>query len=1167
METAPLRSFATSARTELIREVTARITAVRAQGSAERVEQPKAVAALERAVATAGGGDKGKARVADKVAYTWFNRFMALRFMDANGYTGIGVVSPGTNQVGQPEVLAAAKRGQVDAAVVKVGNAATIIGLLNGSRQPRPAGDAQAEAYALLLADYCRYWNKAMPFMFEREGDYTELLIPANVLAGDSVLNRSVKVLSEDVCRDVEVIGWLYQFYISERKDEVFAAFQKKKRAGAAEIPAATQLFTPHWIVRYLVENSLGRLWMLNRPNSVLASHMDYFIAPVDNETDFLKITTPEELKVIDPACGSGHMLTYAFDLLYAIYEEEGYAPSEIPGLILTNNLYGIEIDPRAGALAAFALTMKAVAKRKLFLKNPVEPHVCVLEPISFSRDELDYLVTMSGDRHTEEAFWNQFAEADTFGALVQPDAMLTARLTQHLATLDDDGDLLKADAIEWAGRALTQAAYLKRSYSIAIANPPYMGNKNMAARLVEFAQENYPDSKADLFAMFIERCRGLVDSRGGLVAMITMHSWMFLASFENLRAKLLRDAPPATMAHLGERAFDTIGGSVVSTTAFVLQEARDRTQEGVYVRLIDGKNEAEKSALARDAFQVPNCTRLYRVQPQSFASIPAAPLAYWFPRTLLEAFRTSPSLAASARAAKGLVTADNASFVRQWWEVSRSNIGFGFPDRAKAKVSGIRWFPYAKGGDFRRWAGNLEAVVNWENDGRLIQTTLTDDGSRVRATNFNLDRIFKPGIAWTVVTTNDPSFRKVEAGYLFDAAAGLCQSTDDEYTLALLNSSSVKQVLAGLNPTMNLHPGYLGAVPAPVDSGQDQVRVAAARAVELSQADWNTHERSWDFACSPLVGKGISLAAAVSDAQEIWSTWVDELHQIEQQNDFHFAMLFGFAGEIAIAPLDRISLTVNAAFTYRGLPSQDAIRAQGADAVRDLVSYAVGCMFGRYSLDEPGLILADQGGTLQTYVAKIPTPSFPPDADNVIPIVDGDWFEDDAVGLVRQFLRTAFGEQHFEENLRFATESLGVRNLRDYFITRSGRSRFYDDHVQRYKKRPIYWLFSSPKGSFNALIYMHRYTPSTVSTVLTYLREYLTKLESSLQQAERFGNVKEADRLRKILVELNEYEHDTLYPLASQNVVIDLDDGVKANYPKFGSALKKIIGLESASD
>ena len=559
MDTTLLKSFATSSRTELIREVAARITAVLAQGSPERVEQPSAVEDLERAISTGGGGEKGKEHVADKVAYTWFNRIIALRFMDANGYTGIGVVSPPADQVGQPEILAAAKRGQIDSDVVKRTNAITVAGLLNGTRQPRPGVDAQIEAYSLLLTDYCRYWNRALPFMFEREGDFTELLIPSNVLAEDSVLSRSVHVLTEEVCQDVEVIGWLYQFYISDRKDEVFAGFKKNKKAGADEIPAATQLFTPHWIVRYLVENSVGRLWMLNHPESSLVDQMDYYFAPVDEETDFLKITKPEELTIIDPACGSGHMLTYAFDLLYAIYEEEGYAPSQIPGLILTNNLYGTEIDPRAGALAAFALTMKAVAKRKLFLKNPGAPKVCVLEPISFSADELSYLVTGDGDRHAEEAFWNQFTEADTFGSLIQSDAALIVRLTAHLATLDDEGDIFRADALARARRAVEQARYLSPRYAVVVANPPYMGTKSAGPLLQEFVKKKYPASKADLYAAFIDRVGSLAQRRG-LIAMVTMQSWMFLSTYEKLRRNLIKTRTVSTMAHLGANAFDTIG-------------------------------------------------------------------------------------------------------------------------------------------------------------------------------------------------------------------------------------------------------------------------------------------------------------------------------------------------------------------------------------------------------------------------------------------------------------------------------------------------------------------------------------------------------------------------------------------------------------------------------
>ena len=419
METAPLKSFATWARTALIREVTARIAVVLSPVSAERIEQPKAVDTLEKAVNAAGSGEKGRTAVANRVAYTWFNRIIALRFMDANGYTGVGVASPqGEVASGQPEILAEAKRGSIDTAVVGTKTREIVTGLLNGTRRSE---DPQGEAYALLLAEYCRHWNRAMPFMFEREGDFTELLIPSNLLADDSVLNRATKVLTTEVCKDVEVIGWLYQFYISERHDEVFAGFKKNIRAGADEIPAATQLFTPHWIVRYLVENSIGRLWMLNRPSSRLVDQMDYYIAPVDEETDFLKIASPEELKVIDPACGSGHMLTYTFDLLYAIYEEEGYAPSNIPSLILANNLYGTEIDSRAGTLAAFALMMKARERQRRFFDKGVEPNICVIEPITFTPAELGHLITSHDNRTREATFWNQFADADVLGALISP--------------------------------------------------------------------------------------------------------------------------------------------------------------------------------------------------------------------------------------------------------------------------------------------------------------------------------------------------------------------------------------------------------------------------------------------------------------------------------------------------------------------------------------------------------------------------------------------------------------------------------------------------------------------------------------------------------------------------------------------------------------------------
>lgn len=1173
MDTAPLKSFATSARTELIREVGARITAVLSQGSPERVEQPRAVTALERAIATGGGGDNGKRHVVDKVAYTWFNRIIALRFMDANGYTGIGVISSATDLVGQPEVLAAAKRGQIDGDVVKGANAAAVTGLLNGTRQPRPGVDAQAEAYTLLLADYCRHWNRTMPFMFEREGDYTELLIPANLLAEDSVLNRSTRVLTGAVCKDVEVIGWLYQFYISERKGEVFAGFKKNKKAGADEIPAATQLFTPHWIVRYLVENSLGRLWMLNHPESRLVDQMDYYIAPVDRETDFLKITKPEELTVIDPACGSGHMLTYAFDLLYTIYEEEGYTPSQIPSLILANNLYGTEIDPRAGALAAFALTMKAAAKRKLFLKNRVEPNICVLDPISFSADELNYLVTKDGNRHAEETFWNQFAEADTFGSLILPDQGLTARLARHLEAANADGDLLKADALDWAWKAIRQAEFLASRYSVVVANPPYMGAKNMGSSLAEYVKREFPRSKADLFAAFIERALTL-GRPGSFAALVTMHSWMFLSSFEKLRDRILSATSITGMAHLGIRAFDSIGGAVVATTAFVLRNSPG-TGAGVYLRLTRGENEHEKRKLLADGVSGSNSGIRFVRRSDWFRSVPGSLISYWLSDALLAAFNQGRPLAELTSPRNGLQTSDNGKFLRLWWEVSRDRTALPLSSHV-AEYDDRRWFPYNKGGDYRRWYGNQMHVVNWGNDGAEIRQSLAAKypylngnlGALIRAS----EQYGRPHVSWSAVGGGAPSFREYPAGLIFDAAANALFPSSESLRrtiVGVLNSSVATSLLAALAPTLNIVVGDIAKLPIVTPSQESGFAETVAGAVDAARNDWVSFETSWDFATQAWFSRPGRLLDIATALVAQWESAARKQRAREAQINLIVSEEFGLKDEVAIdVPLERVSLSRNVAFRYGpGRSAEDYAKLERADAMAELISYAVGCLFGRYSVDEPGLILGNQGAVLKDYLSRVPEPTLMPDADNVIPIVDGDWFEDDVVGLLRRFLRATFGDQHFEENLEFVTESLGVKSLRDYFITRAGKSKFYDDHIQRYKKRPIYWLFSSPKGSFNALIYMHRYTPSTVSTVLTYLREYVTKLESALQQAERTGNAKEADRLRKILVELNEYEHDTLFPKASENVVIDLDDGVKANYPKFGAALKKIPGLEAASD
>jgi hypothetical protein len=908
---------------------------------------------------------------------------------------------------------------------------------------------------------------------------------------------------------------------------------------------------------------------------------MEYYVAPVDEDTDYLKVASPEELKIIDPACGSGHMLTYAFDLLYAIYEEEGYAPSDIPALILANNLYGTEIDPRAAALAAFALTMKARARQRTFFNKKVEPNICVFEPISFTRAELDTLISRGGDSIEEELFWNQFYQVDLFGALIMPREELIEPLQQHLdANFPKHKDLLLMELLSRAGRVISQAKYLSQRYAIVVTNPPYMGDGNMSGALIEFARQNYPVSKSDLFAMFIERSLALAAARG-LVAMITMQSWAFLSSYEKLRNSIFSQGAIRTFAHLGTSAFDSIGGAVVSTAAFVIENGADDAKSGLYIRLTDGRNEREKREILAAAAVDHGHGMRYSVPMREFRIIPGRPIAYWVSKSALETISKFPQLAETAKPRQGLATSDNNRFLKLWFEPSFTKIGFGMPDRVHALSSRKRWFPCQKGGPYRKWYGNNSIVINWENDGEEIIALATKLYRSPTKRLPNMQLYFREGGTWSTISANSFAMRYSPPGFISEHKGAICFADDSRVLLAVIayaNSSAADYFLALTSPTLDFLEGPVSRLPFnPVVDGELLRR--CERCISIARLDWDSQEDSWDFWTSPLLNAGASSSRIGDEYLQLrlrQTELTEELRKLEVEISRYFASSYGIEGIVPtdVRPED-ITLHMNSAFRFPSIASaQDREDAMRAAAVADFISYAVGCMFGRYILDAPGLILADQGDTLQDYVAKIPNLSFAPDRDNVIPIVDGDWFEDDIVARFRQFLRAAFGEQDFEENLRFVTEALGVKDLRDYFV-----KSFYKDHVQRYKKRPIYWLFSSPKGSFNALIYMHRYTPSTVSTVLNeYLREFKAKLEASRQHHERLiagagtprqraAAQKEVDRLRKVLLELDEYEHDVLYPLATQQVQIDLDDGVKANYPKFGAALKKITGLEASDE
>ncbi len=1040
-----------------------------------------------------------------------------------------------------------------------------------------PSADPQTEAYRLLLVAICNDWYRGMPFLFERIDDYTELLLPDDLLSNASILAYLREAMTPDVCGDVEVIGWLYQFYISEKKDEVFAGLKKNVKITAENIPAATQLFTPHWIVRYLVENSLGRLWLLNRPGSKLAAQMDYYIAPEEPETDFLKIGKPEDIKVCDPACGSGHMLTFAFDLLYAIYEEEGYEADKIPALILANNLTGVEIDDRAGALAAFALAMKAAAKlgRRRFLRMDAKPEICVLQDVKFTEAELrDVAAVVGKDLFTDELreTLGQFEQAKNFGSLIVPKLRDPAETLRLVEARDFGGDLLLKEVHERVLTVLRMAEALSPKYHVVVANPPYMGAKSMDAALSEFARAQYPDSRFDLFAMFMERALS-VSRKHATVGMVNMQGWMFASSLEGLRSKLLSNSSIATMAHIGTRGFDTISGEVVSTTAFTLLSGGRRDFQGIYLRLVDGRSEAEKARLAKSA--ISNGTNKYSFSTAEIEKIPGQPIAYWLSEAMTSAFRVGDPVSETMDLKAGLSTGDNTIFQRQWHEVACNSSAINSPQTDDKK-----WFPCHSGGAYRKWYGNHEVVVNWADNGREIRRFGADEG-RIRSAIRNETFYFKPGVTWSKISSGRFDARLRPSGFLFDdtGRSGFAASRDVEKAcLGMFCSTVANEFLTVLCPSMSFTSTELGMLPFDMQAAHPCLD-GVERLINIAKSDWDAYETSWDFTTLPLLSpdhRADTLEATYAHLRAHWQGMTDVLQRLEEENNRIFIDAYGLQDELTPeVPIEEITLTCNPAYRYgvKGTQAEREARLR-ADTMAEFVSFGVGCMFGRYSLDAPGLILANQGETLADYLARVPEPSFMPDEDNVIPVLDGDWFADDITDRFRRFLRFTFGEEHFQENLAFVEDALG-KDIRRYF-TRD----FFNDHVKRYKKRPIYWMFSSPRGTFQALIYMHRYRSDTVSVVLNdYLREFRSKLEAhrraqealsingDASAAQKTKALKEIEATAKEIEELDAWERDVLFPLATQKIEIDLDDGVKANYPKFGAALKPIKGLSDSDD
>lgn len=1174
MDTNALKKFAQSARNLLIDQVTARLDMVLSEGAAARREHPKAIAKLEAAA------NSNRAQVIEQAAYTWFNRFTALRFMDVTGLTNPRVVSPADGAT-RPEILAEAMAGNLpDRARPEIAE------YLNGTR---PAHDGQAEAYRLLLIHACNEWHSAMPYMFERADmldraeDYTELLMPDDLLSPDSILARLREVMTEDACQDVEIIGWLYQFYISEKKDQVFAGLKKNQKITAENIPAATQLFTPHWIVRYLVENSLGRLWLLNRPQSKLAAKMGYYIAPEKPETDFLKITRPEDIRICDPACGSGHMLTYAFDLLYEIYAEEGHDAAEIPDLILQHNLTGIEIDDRAGALAAFALSMKAAAKlgRRRFLRMEAKPDIVVLQNVSFTSAEMQDVATVVGkDLFTDELreTLGQFEQAKNFGSLIVPKLRDPADTLRVVEARDFGSDLLLKEVQQRVVAVLRMVEALAgSSFSVIIANPPYMGASGMNDGLKNFLKVHYSNGRADAMAAFMYAAIRLT-RKNGMIGMVTLDGWMFLATYEKLREDILHNAPISSMAHVGWNCFPD--GHVYNRGTAFVQKVSQESSSGTFINLSNAPASTDKNDLFLRKLR--NREDIFQRSPQDFDKIPGSPISFWAPRSLFQVFDENPSFDEYLEPREGLATGKNEVYVRYSFEVDRSRVARNSPDREAAKASGAKWFPYNKGGDFRKWYGNDYFLVNWEDDGFALQNTMHPDGKRIWAHNFNLDFIFRPSVSWSDITTRGLSARLFPEGFIFDATglSAFNKTSQDFETLAcaICNSKVGSYLAPMLNPTLHFKSGDFAEIPL-VKPSAKQWESNLAKLHRSAKSDWDAYETSWDFTSLPLLlpdHRADTLADTYTNLRAHWQGMTNDMQRLEEENNRIFIDAYGLADELTSeVPIEEITLTCNPAYRYgvKGTEEEREARLR-EDTVAEFLHYAVGCMFGRYSLDAPGLILANQGEGVDEYLARVPEPSFAPDRDNVIPVLDADWFADDIVTRARDFLRVTFGEAKFRENLAFIEKALG-KDLRRWF-TRD----FFDYHVRRYKKRPIYWMFSSPKGSFNALIYMHRYRPDTVSVVLNqYVREFIHKLEVERARLEKLAvdpaatpaqqtkAQKETATVIKQLAELTEWEREVVYPMAQQKIAIDLDDGVKRNYPLFAGALKPIKGLEAADD
>ncbi|WP_434801414.1 BREX-1 system adenine-specific DNA-methyltransferase PglX [Vibrio parahaemolyticus] len=1155
----------------------------------------------------------GYAQLIEQVAYTWFNRLCAIRYMEIHDYLGHGfrVLSHPDNPKGF-EIIDHAQ----DAADELGLDRARIVEL-------KLAGNKDEELYRELLLGQCHKLHEAMPFLFDALDDETELLLPDNLTRTDSILRGLVDGIPEEDWQQVEVIGWLYQFYISEKKDQVMGKVVKSE-----DIPAATQLFTPNWIVKYLVQNSVGRQWLQTYPDSAIKTQMEYYIEPAEQSDEVnqqLKAITPESIepetiKVLDPACGSGHILIEAYNVLKAIYEERGFRSRDIPKMILENNLYGLDIDDRAAQLSGFALMMMARDDDKRIFTRNVRLNVLSLQESNhldlptlwkalnlsgswqsgtsqglFSDDDQD-LSSFNADNRYQllKRTLARFTQAKTFGSLIDVPSDEHEQLKELLSTLvelQESGDSMQKPAAKQLIEIVHQALVLSIRYDAVIANPPYMGGKGMNADLKDFAKKLYPNSKSDLFAIFMERAYSLL-SECGYNAQINMQSWMFLSTYEQLREKILEEQSIVTMAHLGPRAFSQISGEVVQTTAWVLRNYSITEYKPSFYRLIDGNEEDKRLSLLKRENEYSSISQL------EFKNIPGKNIAYWLSENSRNCFDKGTQLQTLFPAKLGMRTGDNAKWLRLWHEISFDYLNTNAKNSTDAELSGKRWFPYNKGGEFRRWYGNNEHVVFWKDNGFDIKTETLEKYPQLSWDNLgwkitNEKDFFKKSLTWSFVSSANFGVRCSLGGAIFDVGGSSIFPIESDYYIAAgyLCSKVAFDFLKASNPTLNFQVVNVNELPwIDIGAKKDRVESAVKELVKLSKDDWDSYEVSWDFQRFALV-HSYNLRGKIENFYEKlvekWNANLLQAQRLEEDNNKIFIEAYGLQSEMDhTIPLDQITLSRNPYYKYGIRDANELNALQQTDTMLELVSYSIGCMMGRFSLDVEGLVYANNDiSSFEKLVNNGCYSSFPADEDGIIPLTEQEWFKDDATNRFREFLQVVWGEEHLQENLDFVAESLCLNAIKPKksesaleTIRRYLSTQFYKDHLKTYKKRPIYWLFSSGKQkAFECLVYLHRYNEGTLSRMRTeYVTPLLGKYDAYAEQLEKqietADSTSEANRFKKELdalikkqVELREFD-DKLKHYADMRISLDLDDGVKVNYGKFGDLLADVKAITGSA-